>query len=380
MQGFGFYQFTSDLKELIGAYKIVNESSFTNFSEKMDAMYLATNKFLNLMPQLSSFTATNFLNFLKDLKSVGKSGVKAFLQTFNNAKEDVVEYVSKFFGFITEAYTGKKELMVSMGHIIVKYVQDGMTDQVSKEKITSATRALLQQIFFYINNSTTNFSQMGIKIVKGVVQGIDDHLDEARRAGIRLGRSIMNGATSSEALDEHSPSRAMMKIGSYAGEGFVDGLIKWIKIASETGSDLGTSTVDVMKDAFSNAIYEIQNQDDFNPTITPLLDLSGIEENANKIGGILNLNKPIELAANAGLSFAGGINDILENIQAAIPDNANDDVVDAINELRGDMNVMNQRLTNLQVVMDSGELVGVLADPIDQQIGYNAVLVERGVR
>lgn len=379
MQGMGFYQFTSDLKELIGAYKIVNESSFTNFSEKMDAMYLATNKFLNLMPQLSSFNANNFLDFLKKLKQCGEEAVKNFLQTFNNAKEDVVKYVAKFFGFITEAYTSKKELMTNMGHIIVKYVQEGMTDQISKNNITSAIRSVLQQIFFYINNNENNYSLMGLKIVKGVVKGIEDHLDEARKAGIKLGRAIMNGATSSEALDEHSPSRAMQQIGSYAGEGFVDGLIKWIKIASSTGSDLGAATLDTMQDAFSDAIYKIQNGDDFNPTITPILDLSSVEANANLIGSMLNFDKPIQLAANAGISFAGGINDILENIQAAIPDNANDDVVSAINDLRTDMNVMNQRLTNLQVVMDSGELVGVLADPIDQQIGYNAVLAERGV-
>ena len=80
------------------------------------------------------------------------------------------------------------------------------------------------------------------------------------------------------------------------------------------------------------------------------------------------------------MSFTGGLNSLLGSIQASIPDGSNGDVVTAINEMRADMAEMSAAIRQMQIVMDTGELVGAITDPIDHQLGFNQILIERGVR
>ena len=373
-----FNDFCTDFTTLMETMTGILEFNFNDFTAKTTAVADATSRFLNLLPQLSTFEAKTFTDFLRDMIKYGTDSIRGFLAAFNNSKADVDKAISKMFGCITSAITGKVDLTTSAGRIIVKYITDGIVSEKSISRVTESMQEIIRTIMVYVKNNDRGAYLAGLYVVKGFVRGIGDHLHEAEKAGAELGRAALDAAKRS--LNENSPSKAMMQIGSYAGEGFVNGLMDWIGAAAQAGTEFGETTLDTMKDAINKLSSEIQNDKDFNPTITPILDLSGIEENANLIGSMLNIDKPIQLAANAGLTFSGGLNNLLESIQAAIPDNDTEDVVDAINDLRSDMAVINQRLTNMQIVMDSGELVGALVEPMDQQMGFNATLVERGVR
>lgn len=204
-----------------------------------------------------------------------------------------------------------------------------------------------------------------------------------------VGRSVRDAArdmaidaynSSKQALYERSPSKKMMEVGSFAGEGFVIGFSNWITAAAETGEEMGETAKDGLNEAISKIASEIQNEDQFNPTITPILDLSNIQDGMNQMDGMLNLDEPLRLAANAGMSFTGGVNDLLGGIQASIPSGSNADVVDAINQMRMDMSQMSAAIRQMQIVLDTGELVGAMTDPLDNSMGFNQILSERGVR
>lgn len=345
----------------------------------LTALSVATKNFIGLIPSLSRINGTNLTNFLTDLKKHGATGVKDFLAAFNNAQPDVVKAVATMFSYIQTEFNSRRNLLISIGKMVTGYIADGMKTTESLNKVGAAITTMMKTISTSINNQKrTEIYRSGANIVQGLVNGIEGNLQKAYNAGKRLAEAVIEAAR--RALNERSPSKEMSKIGSFAGEGFVNGLSDWISAASRTGTQLCNTTMDTMRDVISKVGEEIQNEDIFDPTITPILDLSNIEKNANLIGSMLNMDRPIQLATNAGITFSGGLNNLLENIQASIPDNTNDDVVEAINGLREDMNIMNDRINNLQVVMDSGELVGVLAEPIDAQLGFNAVLSERGVR
>ena len=227
---------------------------------------------------------------------------------------------------------------------------------------------------------TKSFYEVGKDAAFGFARGLNnsDAMREVRENASWLAQTAYDEAM--YALDEHSPSKKMMQVGEYAGEGFAIGLENWIKAAGEAGYNVGDTALDSLREALSNASSEIQNDEEFNPTITPVLDLSNIEENAGRIGGILNVDTPIQLAANAGMSFSGGVNGMLSNIQASMPEFTDVGIVDAINEMRYDINQMADSIRQMQIVMDTGELVGVITQPIDDLLGFNSMLNRRGVR
>jgi hypothetical protein len=54
-------------------------------------------------------------------------------------------------------------------------------------------------------------------------------------------------------------------------------------------------------------------------------------------------------------------------------------VVSTINALRSEVSNLGDKVGKLQVVMDTGVLVGQIATPIDEALGRKAYLRERGV-
>ena len=343
-----------------------------------------------VVPEMNKFTGQTFITFLTNLGQKGEEGIKKFLDAFKNAEQNVKTSIATLFSTVTAEMLSetKKNLIESAGRITMTRFSEAFNSEESHRKIAEE----LNRVASYLYDTMVRdegqratvvnlMKQAGRQAAYGFAEGLTDEraLEEVRRGGSRLGNEAYESARRS--LDEHSPSRKMMEVGSFAGEGFVLGFLEWAKAASNAGGNIGESAQDGLKEALNNLGKEIQNDDELiSPVITPILDLTDIEKNASAISGLLNTDKTVTLAAGAGLSFAGGINNLLSNIQASIPDNTNDDVVLAINGLRDDLNVLSARVNNLQVVMDTGELVGVITDPIDSQLGWNSVLAERGVR
>ncbi len=57
----------------------------------------------------------------------------------------------------------------------------------------------------------------------------------------------------------------------------------------------------------------------------------------------------------------------------------NDDVVNAIGELRNDIRIMSDTMSKMQVVMDTGTLVGTIVRPMDSALGQLSVYKKRGI-
>ena len=335
-------------------------------------------RFVKLIPSLMSFDGTTVSNFFKEIKQNAKSGLKEFLDEFENSKEPVTKAIATMFSFIGEAIQSKKILMESYGRITVNYFtgSDGLTSQSSLDSVKSAMSRL-------ISNMSIDYEKMktlGVNAARGFANGLvsNDAMGDVQRAAQTFGSRVYSEIAHTLAIN--SPSRKTAELGLFTAEGFINGLLSLAKAAGEAGSEVGDSAADGLKMALEKISSNIQNDEQFNPVITPVLDLSNIEENAGAIGGILNLDKPIGLAANAGMSFTGGLNSLLGSIQASIPDGSNGDVVTAINEMRADMAEMSAAIRQMQIVMDTGELVGAITDPIDHQLGFNQILIERGVR
>ena len=160
---------------------------------------------------------------------------------------------------------------------------------------------------------------------------------------------------------------------------FIDvmaGLAKAGAEAAQTGNGFAMThgkTLGYASNLISNALSE-----DVQPVIRPVLDLTDVER------GMGSLNNTFALSHTSQIQNAprtGGANAPAADLQdAARAMNAgNDRVVGAIAGLRSDVVEMGRQMSNMQMVLDSGALIGELSGPMDDALGRRAVRRGRGM-
>lgn len=148
----------------------------------------------------------------------------------------------------------------------------------------------------------------------GMLQGLRDYKDDVMQEIDEI-TSAMEDHTA-DGLDVHSPSRFTKWVGKNLILGFIKGF-------SENEDSLMTSMdsiVNNMKDAISSAYDILTTDTDMNPTITPVLDLSDIQNRSKSIGSLLS-SKSLNLNAKLGTVHTANentakLNEILQGMNA----------------------------------------------------------------
>ena len=121
-------------------------------------------------------------------------------------------------------------------------------------------------------------------------------IEDLREAARELAEAAESEAE--DELDINSPSKKFFRIGSFTGEGFVNGLKSYASTASRVAGKMADDTISVFTDsvrALANAMVEDYDE----PTITPVLDLSEIQNGSKAIGSLLDRNSGLNLSATS---------------------------------------------------------------------------------
>ena len=183
--------------------------------------------------------------------------------------------------------------------------------------------AFIEGIEHGINDRMPNLIQdfigLGGELIAGIAKGLLGGVGKALSAIGSVCTSILNKAKS--IFDSHSPSKEFEKIGRWNDEGLAQGLLKYSRYAENAASNVGENTMDSLRDSLSNISEAIDSDIDFSPTITPVLDLSEIQNGAKSINGIIDTNARLSFGASANLNaISSGFNSI-QNPFATPPQN-----------------------------------------------------------
>lgn len=217
---------------------------------------------------------------------------------------------------------------------------------------------------------------IGRNLAKGLSDGIGAGEGDARSAINRLCTTIKNTAVSKQNLDERSPSHVFQKIGAFVVEGLAKGITDNTEEAANAIGKTSKTMIEEMRDAINKA-NEVLVEDVDDPVIKPVLDLSDIRYGSNQINSIFSQNR----ALSASTSFSNLQNAQLQNRQALITaaETDNSDVVGAIDSLKEDILSLKDAMTNMQMVLDTGTMVGAITPAIDQQLYTRQVYAGRGM-
>lgn len=339
-----------------GNYEDILKQYMPNYEDMFDNVFGSIG-----MDGAANNVATNFLG------SFGNINVSDFLggDLFNGFQDKIGEM---FSGLNLDSILGGKDGFVS------KFLGSFTTtlgNAKSQESLDKAGAELISGISAGANSKTADLGITGGNAVNGFIQGIKLKSEAIKRAGQEMATSLESGLTLT--LKIQSPSKVMYELGMYTVEGFNNAITDGLQTTRTSGENLADSTTEAIRNSMLQASDVFNLSVDTEPTIRPVLDLTNIEEGAEKVSEALNADQAITLDTSSRLAA---------NIDAGTIQNSitvdNSDVIKSIDNLNTNMLDIADRLSKLEVRMDTGALVGELVAPMDSALGSRTIRRGRG--
>jgi tape measure domain-containing protein len=211
---------------------------------------------------------------------------------------------------------------LSAGHTIVNGIVNGIKAKASQ--VGTNIKNAVSKGVSAVSNFASKFKSAGKSLVDGVARGIRNGASSVISA---------TGSIASKALEHfksklkvNSPSKVFAKEAICIPEGVALGINKGTGYVTKAVDKMAGGAVNAMSSAISKAYDFIDSDADFNPTITPVLDLSQVKNEAGNLNSMFG-TESISLASSIGQ------NDI-QNIQ--------------------NNNLMNQLLTKMDRMLNTG--------------------------
>lgn len=161
---------------------------------------------------------------------------------------------------------------------------------------TQKGEPMLEETIKKFSSITETGSQSaGANTGAGFIKGLSSQRGSIMNYASGLAKAAMNSMRSY--LKIKSPSRVAMEIGEYTGEGFSIGMLNTESNIEDSAADLGKTAEQSLTTALSSA-YENLTSDVSDPTITPVLDLSQIQNGVSSIDSMLSRDYASDISAN----------------------------------------------------------------------------------
>ena len=240
----------------------------------------------NLKDQLPA-VASSMKTFFKSIKGLAKeadsleetaSTISSALTKIGNAAADTAK---KFAGFKTA------------GRQIAKDLAAGIKE--SESLPTNAIKTILDKSTSTSSKYVSKFKSIGSNLVAGMVKGLNSQMGALESAVERLEAKAERAVEAKAKIK--SPSRVWAKIGSYLGLGLAKGVDRSAGAVVKASEGLADVSTDAMSSAIGVISDKLENGD-FNPTITPVVDLSRAQASANELNSMFSANRAMSVAAS----------------------------------------------------------------------------------
>lgn len=169
-------------------------------------------------------------------------------------------------------------------------------------KVRTASSSMAKAASDAANNQRSQFETVGRNFVNGLANGIMSNASAAISAAARVATEALRAAKA--ALDIHSPSRETDKVGKFFDLGFANGIRRFGKNVYSESTGVASLAMQGLKEAIDFTSDLVMGDGTGGPVITPILDLSEIQNGASEIGSILGSTNPdVTLGNLRAISF-----------------------------------------------------------------------------
>jgi len=301
--------------------------------------------------------------------SIGTNLIQGLINGIGSLIGNVVTLIGSLGKKIIGGIKSLPGKFLSFGKEMLGKLASGISNKISSVKTTITS--VVTKVKTAFTDKLKDFKDIGKNIMDGLKNGVGDKIEEVKNKVGEAANGIKDKFKS--LLGINSPSKVFAEYGKFIDQGLINGMQKLSNKVGTASESVGGAAMLAMNKSLAG-VGTLLNDTDINPTITPLVDLTDVTNKAKALTNLFN--------GNDELAIAGKINkemDVLwDKNQNGIIVN-NNDVVDAISELKSDINTLSKSMSRMQVVMDTGRLVGELTDPIDQSLGKKFIFSGRGI-
>lgn len=256
------------------------------------------------------------------------------------------------------------------------YFDEGLAIGITQKQSTVKSRMqlLVNSVLTIVRSARDRFYTAGSYIVQGFANGMTNSTALAESAARAVVRSAI--VAGEEEAGIQSPSKEFARLGEYSTMGYAQGMTKTSGIAEEASRSMVLSSINSAKNTLSLLASAIDSDVDMDPTIRPVLDLSNVRAGAAQANALMNQTYSMRLgysmAAMAGGEVQGARNTAI-NAQRERTSNYNSN----FRELRADIHELKEAMSEMKMVLDTGEVVGAIQRPMDSALGRNVRFATR---
>ncbi|ASR84032.1 tape measure protein [Arthrobacter phage Teacup] len=288
--GLGIVAFTKVIGENVPAFVEAAVKMLLGFLEGLR----------KVLPEIVQFVVDMLIKILTTIEAhlpqIVQSGFNiliGFLQGIaNNIGRVVTVAVDIIVNFLNGIANNIGRIVEAGANLIVKFLE-GIGNNIGK--ITDAGADLVIKAINAVTNTINTRSgelreaggKLAIAIADGMTGGMASKAANIAQQAWDLGAKAIGAIK--QAIDSHSPSKESRKLGAYLGQGFALGIRDLGYMSQRSAGEVGSSALEAMKASIANAGKDLDGGMTMHPTITPVLDLSGVRKESDRIAGMLTL-------------------------------------------------------------------------------------------
>lgn len=359
----GFYQQTYGIPESMSAGLGIDWRAFFNLDEPIPKDYWPT-EFAKMYRQAEE--ANDPTTWIA-LGAFVQEGLQNGMLDNMNLPEDAAEKTGFELANTIAASLGiasPSKVTAEQG----RYVDEGLALGIKENAgvVRNPIRYLINSMVSILRSAKDKFYQAGVYAVKGFAQGIQDNIFIAEEAARIMVRAAIIAAKEEE--DANSPAKEFEKLGAFGGMGYANGLLGMSSTAEDAARSVVMNSLDTVRDTISMLAAAIESDIEIDPTIRPVLDLSQLRAGASQANSLLTRTlstvPDYARAARAGTEV-NGMKATAARVKADQTGNFNSH----IHEIRADIHDLKDAMGQMQMVMDTGALVGSIQKPMDRAFG-----------
>ena len=259
--------------------------------------------------------------------------IDAFMASFDGTMDTIKAYVanSTAIAELTEELRSKITNTLTAGILAGGYETGDasadmikiISDAIKQEVQTNSPTKPVEEAFAATAEGAYDY---GAYTAEGYAEGMNSKLDLVKSVGSKFSKAVLG--TMGEELEVESPSKATFRLGAFTGEGFVLGLQSYSDKCRKTAEEVGESAKLGLSRAIEK-VYSIADMD-IQPVISPVLDMTAVEEGAAGIGSMFG--NPV-----LALGDLSNIRAVKSLMSQRNQNGDAHDIVSAIDKLRGEL-------------------------------------------
>lgn len=255
---------------------------------------------------------TNFIDTLADaIPQIIESATNLVIAILTGISNNIYKITSIAIDIVVRFISGitsKIGLVIDAAFKFIIAFINGLSSAINKNApaLQKAVVNLIKSMITALMGTLSSFKDVGGYIIDGLKNGILGGIDAIKDAAKSVAKAALTSAK--KFLGIKSPSREFMAVGRWSDEGLAKGLNKHSGLVENAAIGVADGALSGVQKAMS-CIGDFINSDiDSQPVITPVLDLTEIQNGSSKINSIMGDGCSIKTSVDAARTVSSNIN------------------------------------------------------------------------